>query len=215
MSTIYHAAIPVNLADPSRQRIGAAQLFMGDNNSHVFTALVADTDAPEAGLRAGTVSGTALRADGVTVALEGSKGADVQEVTFPNGITAQATPCSVTLPQAAFAVPGSLLISIKLTDGTTATTVLALTGTVIRTETDAAVDPGEIIPDLAELQAAAAEAAEAADDATAAAADARAAASSAVRYDTAQSLTDAQKAQARGNIGAASAAVNGTTLVLT
>lgn len=158
MSTIYHAAIPVNLADPSRQRIGAAQLFMGDNNSHVFTALVADTDAPEAGLRAGTVSGTALRADGVTVALEGSKGADVQEVTFPNGITAQATPCSVTLPQAAFAVPGSLLISIKLTEGTTATTVLAVTGTVVRTETDAAVDPGEILPDLAELQAAAAEA---------------------------------------------------------
>ena len=83
MSTIYHAAIPVNLADPSRQRIGAAQFFLGDNNSHVFMALVADTDAPEAGLRAGTVSGTALRADGVTVALEGTKGADVQEVTSP------------------------------------------------------------------------------------------------------------------------------------
>lgn len=165
MSTIYHAAIPVNLADPSRQRIGAAQLFMGDNNSHVFTALVADTDAPEAGLRAGTVSGTALRADGVTVALEGTKGADVQEVTFPNGVTAQATPCSVTLPQAAFAVPGSLLISIKLVDGTTATTVLAVTGTVVRTETDAAVDPGEILPDLAELQAAAADALSAASEA--------------------------------------------------
>lgn len=169
MSTIYHAAIPVDLAAPSRQRIGAAQFFMGDNDSHVFTALVADTDAPEAGLRAGTVSGTALRADGVTVALEGTKGADVQEVTFPNGITAQATPCSVTLPQAAFAVPGSLLISIKLTDGTTATTVLAISGTVIRTETDAAVDPGEILPDLAELQAAAANALAAAEDATEAA----------------------------------------------
>lgn len=165
MSTIYHAAIPVNLADPSRQRIGAAQFFLGDNNSHVFMALVADTDAPEEGLRAGTVSGTALRADGVTVALEGTKGADVQEVTFANGVTAQATPCSVTLPQAAFAVPGSLLISIKLTEGTTATTVLAITGTVIRTETDAAVDPGEILPDLAELQAAAAEALDAASEA--------------------------------------------------
>ena len=204
MSTIYHAAIPVDLAAPSRQRIGAAQFFLGDNNSHVFTALVADTDTPEAELREGTVAGTALRADGVTVALPGEKGAETVPVTFPNGITAQATPCSVTLPQAAFAIPGSLLISIKLTDGTTATTVLAMTGTVIRTETDTAVDPGEVIPDLAAIQAAAAEAAEAAEDATSAAADARAAASSAVRYDTAQSLTDAQKAQARENIGAAS-----------
>lgn len=208
MSTIYHAAIPVDLAAPSRQRIGAAQFFLGDNNSHVFTALVADTDAPEAELREGTVAGTALRADGVTVALPGEKGAETVPVTFPNGVTAQATPCSVTLPQAAFAVPGSLLISIKLTEGTTATTVLAMTGTVVRTETDTAVDPGEVIPDIAAIQAAAAEAtaaaedaAEAAEDATAAAADARAAASSAVRYDTAQSLTDAQQAQARGNIG--------------
>ena len=134
------------------------------------------------------------------MALGGTKGASVQEVTFPNGVTAQATPCSVTLPQAAFAVPGSLLISIKLTEGTTATTVLALTGTVIRTETDAAVDPGEIIPDLAELQAVAAEAI--------------AAVAGSVRFDQAQTLTDAQKAQARGNIGAA-ASVNGTTLVLT
>lgn len=201
MSTIYHAEIPVNLADPSRANLGAVQFFLGDSNSHVFTALVADTGDPEAGIRAGTVSGTALRADGVTVALGGTKGESVQEVTFPSGVTAQATPCSVTLPQAAFAIPGSLLISIKLTEGTTATTVLAITGTVIRTETDAAVDPGEILPDLAELQAAAAEA--------------LAAATGGVRFDQAQTLTDAQKAQARGNIGAASASVNGTTLVLT
>lgn len=165
MSTIYHAAVPVNLAAPSMQRIGTAQLFYGDNNSHVFTALVADTDEPEAGLRAGTVSGAALRADGVTVALEGTKGNSVQAVTFAGGVTAEATPCSVTLPQAALAVPGSLLISIKLTEGTTSTTVLAITGTVIRTETDAAVDPGEILPDLASLQAAAAEALDAAQDA--------------------------------------------------
>ena len=196
MSTIYHAAIPVDLAAPSRQRIGAAQFFLGDNNSHVFTALVADTDNPEAELREGTVAGTALRADGVTVALPGEKGAETVPVTFPNGVTAQATPCSVTLPQAAFAVPGSLLISIKLTDGTTATTVLAMTGTVIRTETDTAVDPGEVIPDLAALQAAAAQAMEAAEAATAAA-------DHAVQYDAAQSLEPAQQTQARWNIGAA------------
>lgn len=206
MSTVYHASIPVDLAAPSRQRLGAAQFWYGDNNSHVFTALVADTGDPEAGLRDGTVSGTALRADGVTVVLEGEKGAATETVTFPNGQQAQGTPCSVTLPQAAFAVPGSLQISIKITDGTTATTVLSITGTVIRTETDSAVDPGEILPDLAELQAAAQEALDAADDATDAAADARSAAQSGVRYDAAQSLTDAQKQTARTNIGAAAQA---------
>ena len=151
MSTVYHASVPVDLAASSRQRLGADQFYYGDNDSHVFTALVADTDDPEAGLRAGTVSGTALRADGVTVPLTGTKGATVVEVTFPDGRTANATPCSVTLPQAAFAVPGTLQISIKITDGTTATTVLSITGTVIRTETDTAVDPGTIIEDVGAL----------------------------------------------------------------
>jgi len=194
-----------DLASPPQLRTAPHQFAMGDNNAYTFTALVANTAEPEAALLAGTVSGTALRPDGTTVALEGVKGAAVRQVTL-SGQTLNATPCSVTLPQACFAYPGRVLISIKLVDGTTATTVLALSGTVIRTETDAAVDPGEVIPDLAAIQAAASEAVEAAEDATSAAADARAAASSAVRYDTAQSLTDAQKNTAMGNIGAASEA---------
>lgn len=214
MATVYHASIPVDLAAPSRQRLGAAQFWYGDNESHVFTALVADSTDPDAGLRAGTVFGTVLREDGVTVVLEGEKGAATETVTFPNGQQAQGTPCSVTLPQAAFAVPGSLQISIRLTDGTTATTVLSITGTVIRTETDSAVDPGEILPDLSELKAAAQEAMDAADDAETAAADARAAAQSGVRYDTPQALDDTEKAQARENIGALTATISSTTLVL-
>ena len=170
LSTIYHASIPVDLAAPSRQRLGAAQFFLGDNNSHVFTALVADTADPDAGLRTGTVSGTALMANGETVPLQGTKGADVVQVTFADGTTANATPCSVTLPNAAFAIPGTLVVSVKLTDGSVSTTVLSVTGTVIRTETDSVVDPGTIIPNIGALQAAAAEALEAAEDANDAAA---------------------------------------------
>lgn len=187
-----------DLASPPQLRTAPHQFAMGDNNAYTFTALVANTAEPEAALLAGTVSGTALRPDGTTVALEGVKGAAVRQVTL-SGQTLNATPCSVTLPQACFAYPGRVLISIKLVDGTTATTVLALSGTVIRTETDAAVDPGDVIPDLAELQAAAAEA--------------LAAAAGSVRFDQAQTLTDAQKAQARGNIGAA-ITVSGTTLTI-
>ena len=153
-----------DLAKPPQLRTAAHQFAMGDNNAYTFTALVCNSADPEAGMLAGTVSGTLLRPDGATVALEGVKGAGVQEVNV-NGVTLNATPCSVTLPQACFAFPGRVLVSIKLTEGTTSTTVLAITGTVIRTETDAAVDPGEILPDLASLQAAAAEALDAAAEA--------------------------------------------------
>jgi len=194
-----------DLASPPQLRTAPHQFAMGDNNAYTFTALVANTAEPEAALLAGTVSGTALRPDGTTVALDGVKGDAVRQVTL-SGQTLNATPCSVTLPQACFAYPGRVLISIKLTDGTTATTVLALSGTVIRTETDAAVDPGELIPDLATLQAAAAQALEAAEAATAAA-------DHAVQYDAAQTLTDAQKTTARGNIAAADEAFVGTELL--
>lgn len=139
-----------DLASPPQLRTAPHQFAMGDNNAYTFTALVANTAEPEAALLAGTVSGTALRPDGTTVALEGVKGADAREVNV-GGAILNATPCSVTLPQACFAYPGRVLVSIKLVTGTTATTVLAVTGTVVRTETDAAVDPGEIIPSVQEL----------------------------------------------------------------
>jgi len=67
-------------------------------------------------------------------------------------------------------------------------------------------DAMEMGTDISTILTAATRATEAAEAATAAAADASAAASSAVRYNTAQSLSDAQQAQARGNIGAASEA---------
>ena len=86
-----------DLAKPPQLRTAAHQFAMGDNNAYTFTALVCDSGDPEAALLEGTVSGTALRPDGTTVALEGTKGADVREVNV-NGVTLNATPCSVTLP---------------------------------------------------------------------------------------------------------------------
>lgn len=173
----------VDLAQPFATVPTTAQFALGDNNAYTFTALVCNSREPDAGLMAGTVSGAAMRPDGVTVALNGVKGAETREVIVNGHGVCNATPCSVTLPQACFAYPGRVLISIKLTDGTTATTVLAITGTVIRTETDAAVDPGEILPDLAELQAAAAEALDAADDAREAADEAAATVSAVINAE--------------------------------
>ena len=206
MATIFHAEIPVNLAAPSRLQPIGDQLFYGDNNSHLFTALVGDTGEPDAGLRSGTVSGSALRADGETMPLEGTKGAETVPVTF-GGVTVQATPCSVTLPQEALAIPGTLLITISVTEGETVTSVAVLSATVLQAQTDAIVDPGELIPGVPALQAAAAAALEAAEEATEAIAGA-------VRFDEAQVIDPEDKATARSNIGAVTASISGTTLVL-
>ena len=211
MATIFHAEIPINLAAPSIMRPITDQLFYGDNGSHIFTALVGDTDAPDAGILTGTVSGAALRADGSTIPLEGTKGAETVPVTF-QGVTVQATPCSVILNQEALAYPGSLVITISVTDGETVTSAAVFSATVLQAQTDAIVDPGELIPGVAALQAAAAAALEAAGDAESAAAAATTAASKAVRYDTAQSLSAVQQKTARANIEAEIASA--TRLVL-
>lgn len=193
---VYLTEVVTDLAMPPQQRPIPHQFAMGDNNAYTITALLCDSRNPEAELLDGTVGGELVRPDGVTVALAGEKGDAVRQVNLAAGGLCNATPCSVTLPQACFAVPGRVTLTIKLTEGTTITQALSVSAVVVRTSTDEAVDPGEVIPDLAGLQAAAAEALDAADDA-------RTAASSAVRYDTAQSLTDAQKTTARGNIAAA------------
>lgn len=199
---VYLTEVVTDLAMPPQQRPIPHQFAMGDNNAYTITALLCDSRNPEAELLDGTVGGELVRPDGVTVALAGEKGEAVRQVNLAAGGLCNATPCSVTLPQACFAVPGRVTLTIKLTDGTTITQALSVSAVVVRTSTDEAVDPGEVIPDLAGLQAAAAEALDAAEAATAAAADARAAASSAVRYDTAQTLTLAQQKRARTNVGA-------------
>lgn len=188
---VYLTEVVTDLAMPPQQRPIPHQFAMGDNNAYTITALLCDSRNPEAELLDGTVGGELVRPDGVTVALEGEKGDAVRQVNLAAGGLCNATPCSVTLPQACFAVPGRVTITIKLTDGTTITQALSVSAVVVRTSTDEAVDPGEVIPDLAAIQAAAAEAtaaaedaAEAAEDATAAAADARAAASSAAGFET-------------------------------
>lgn len=184
---VYLSEFVTDLAMPPAMRPIPHQFVMGDNNAYTFTALLCDSRNPDAGLMAGTVSGELMRPDGETVALTGTKGIAVRQVNLDAGGMCNATPCSVTLPQACFAYPGRVTLVIKLTDGTTVTQALAVSAVVVRTSTDVVVDPGEIVPDVAALQAAAAEA--------------LSAASGSVRYDAAQSLTEAQKAQARLNIG--------------
>lgn len=167
---VYLSEFVTDLAMPPAVRPIPHQFAMGDNNAYTFTALVCDARAPDTGLMDGTVSGELLRPDGVTVALDGTKGSTVRQVNLDAGGMCNATPCSVTLPQACFAYPGRVTLTIKLTSGGTVTNVLSVSAVVARTSTDVVVDPGEVLPDVAALQAAAAAALEAAADAEAAAA---------------------------------------------
>lgn len=107
-----------------------------------------------------------------------------------------------------YQVPGRITIFVTWTSDASApppqtiedtaaeTTLVCVYGTVVSTTGGAMLQPVEHLPDYAQLLAAISDM----EDATEAA---EAAAAKAVRYDTAQELTNAQKLQARENIAAA------------
>lgn len=113
-------------------------IFSADNFGNLIGVNVTSDGVPVT--LSGSVSGSIIRADGETVAVsEGSV----------SGSTAY-----IILPQAAYAVPGTISIVLKLTSGNDITTLAAVVSNVYRTATDSAVDPGTIIPSVAELIAA-------------------------------------------------------------
>lgn len=129
----------------------------------------------------GACTGLVMRADGTTVPLTG----------YVEGNAAY-----VVLDQPSCAIPGPIQVAVNSVVGENITTLLVAYGTVIQTDTRNYVEPGTPIPDITELLAEI-------DNMREATAEAEAAATKSVRYDTAQSLTGAQKGTARGNIDAA------------
>ena len=85
---------------------------------------------------AGDVTGYAIRADGATVAIEGYK----------DGNRAW-----IDLPEQAYAIVGDLSIVIRIDTGEAVLTLCGCQAYVQRTQTDAYVDSGSIIPSIAEL----------------------------------------------------------------
>lgn len=130
----------------------------------------------------GNCTGMVMRADGSTVPLTG---------------VIDGNAAYVILDQPSCAIPGPIQVAVNWVSGSNTTTLLVAYGTVIQTNTRDYVQPGTPLPDINELLAAI----EDMEEATAAA---EAAATKAVRYDTTQTLTDANKATGRGNINAAS-----------
>lgn len=112
----------------------SGNLFSQDNGGNLIGVEIMDGGQPAT--VTGSVSANVLRADGATVAIAG---------------TLSGNRASVTLPQAAYAVPGMLSVVIKLTSGSTVTTIGAIQAIVYRTSTDTIIDPGTILPSVQDL----------------------------------------------------------------
>ena len=124
-----------NLREAVHVKYLDGNLFSQDVYGNALRVIVMDGDEPAT--LAGTVSGTAIREDGSTVALTDSR-SDEKVAT-------------VVLPAAAYAVPGVLAITIKISDTNTVTTLAYVVANVYRTSTDTVVDPGTIIPSITTL----------------------------------------------------------------
>lgn len=182
----------VDISKPVQTETLRGNEFKLEANAHTFRISVVNNGAAVA--LTGSVSASMLLADGSGLTLGGS---------LDNGVAV------LTLPQAAYGVPGRFMLAIYSvqTGATEAETVktciYACVGAVINTYGDQQYDPGNLIPDAETLAAYI----EACQTATTAANDAagraETAALTAVTYAAQTGKTDADKMQARTNIGAA------------
>lgn len=111
-------------------------LVSGDELGDRFEVTVRRGGAPES-VAGGSVVGYFLReADGATIPVPGE---------------ASGSLATLTLPEACYAVSGRFTLTVKVTIGQTRHAVAVFEGAVLRSATDAIVDPGHNIPDLQEL----------------------------------------------------------------
>lgn len=119
-----------DLKNPVPVRVLTGSAFSLDNLGNLIGVKV--TDGGEIITLAGSVTGYCMLADGQTVTVAGTRSGNM---------------ASIVLPQTAYTVPGPIRISIKLTDGSAITTLLACVGTVVRTQTGNIVNPGSVVQD--------------------------------------------------------------------
>jgi hypothetical protein len=142
----------------------------------------------------GNLVGVNVYSDGEPVTLSGSVTGYcilANGSSIPVAGTRAANKAYIVMPQAAYKVPGLIVIIIKLSDGSAYTTLAAMTATVVGIG-DVPADPSQSTIDAWTAQI----------NATITALQ-----NGAVRFDTSQTLTAEQKTQARNNIGANTSAV--------
>lgn len=112
-------------------------LYTGDQQAHrIHVTCTRGGEAVD--LAGATIPAYFIRADGATVILTG-KVENNQAV--------------VELPATCYAIAGRFSLVIKAVMGGATSTILALQGAVSRSQTDALVDPGDVLPSLDELLA--------------------------------------------------------------
>ena len=124
----------VELSNGVAPVVSLRQIFYGDVDANRIGAIVQMNGVPVA--LGGTCSGTAILADGSTVALTG---------------TVSGNEAYVVLPAGCYSIEGQIQVFVKLTVSGVTTTLLAAVGTVRLTETDQIIDPGTIIQSVAAL----------------------------------------------------------------
>lgn len=105
-------------------------VFNQDALGHLFGVEVYDNGQPVT--LAGSVNGYCLLADGTTVPVLGTR---TENKAY------------IVLPQTAYSVLGQITITVKLTEGTAITTLLAVVGVVARSRSGQQVNPGSTITD--------------------------------------------------------------------
>lgn len=154
--------------------------YPGNNKAHIWKVTVNYNGIPF-DLSECSVYAYFKRTDGNVVLLEGTVNNNVASVEFAPEV---------------YAIPGVVKAEMNITvSGEFDTPIGGITFNVLENMTGNIIDPGSIIPasidDLLDLISEMRDATDAAE----------AAATKAVRYDSSQGLTDAQKSQARSNIG--------------
>lgn len=130
---VANCAINLNceLTQPVKVQYLDGNLFRMDNAGNTAHVYVYYNGQPQEIV--GSVSADVIRADGSTVAVTGAMSGNRVYVIFP---------------QSVYAVPGVLSVVIKVTEGTTTTTIAAFVANVYQSSTDTVVDPGTIIPSV-------------------------------------------------------------------
>lgn len=123
-----------DLKEPVHVQMIKGNVFSQDEQANLIGVTV--TDGGEAATLSGSVAASIIRADGATIAQAGTLSGNM---------------CSVVLPASAYAVPGPLVVTLKLTYNGAVTTLLAVAAMVYRSSTDTVVDPGTIIPSIQDL----------------------------------------------------------------
>lgn len=120
---------------PIKAVYGGGLMFSKGNLSNVISVDIVDDGQPFE--VTGTVVGKVIRSDGTTIPV--------------NTGAISGNTVSLTLTEACFDVPGQIVVNIIVTNGDVKCCILRAVYTVVPTETDAVVDPGDILPSIAHL----------------------------------------------------------------